>query len=918
MQVGKSRGLGFYSYSTHTLYSYSTQVGKISANPIFTHFYESQDKPRPLRIFYEDDEMLVIPNVKTHSTKAEGSAAAMSYVHILTVPKRRIYNAVNLTHADIPLCRRMMQKTMEILTTDPVREFYIHERDLAPSAFNPQCLEFYVHLHPNQSVGQLHIHGCLTNLWTANGDLLQYKNTKLVHVLEVLQEEHDLNSDGAITHLEGAVARGSTDRKQQGGKQEGKEGGGQGGESTNQDNLRQQRLNEELFNAATMDNAALIKRLLAEGAAVDGYCNTMGSSALHHACWNGYAGCVNILLDGDASVERKTKDGKMPIDLAKLAGRQALVKRLEERMKELAERRPRVMTAGVDAEVFNAVTMNDTGLVRNLLARGGNPDGYCNTNGSTALHHACWNGYVGCAIALLDAGASRQRKTHDKKEPFDMARKGKRLILLEYLQSAALPHPARAAHNRASGLFGNGAEMYVLAHSQELNAALFTAAVLNDVKMVSQLLEQGADPDSARDEESGFTALHHCCHNGYIQCCSVLLQGGADPTATAAFKNSDGSEGTNGYEEKPSSLAQGAKFCDRGNHQFPCRAGDGERATSMPYDYGNCTVCGVAPKLNEWGGLEQDGGARGAAACMLDEYSSVCVGRTLGNDGVGDGSGGGDQQSFHTTVSLAQSHPRIVRMLSDAIEAQSNATSSPQQRPTFSGEAPYTALVVGQLVWSVNLAFVDGTRLRHAPSPANGPTAFNGIFVVNDEKLVVQEVMALAGKLDPLADFVRIGRIPQPGASPTDLSASGWIRRTNLVTQPRVCGRPLGSATATGIPGPLDQVDAGVAAAVTTGGTPGQTQRSPATVVASAQRLNVLQSNRTASVIRYIRSSPAQRHPVALGWIIEFRCRLEDMFSLRQYWFAGLLLALDNAVEKNASPQVLNCRTPFGGRRCFR
>jgi hypothetical protein len=65
-----------------------------------------------------------------------------------------------------------------------VRDFYIRERDhdLAPAAFNPQYLEFYVHLHPNQSVGHFHIHGCLTNLWTANGDLLQYKNTKLVGV----------------------------------------------------------------------------------------------------------------------------------------------------------------------------------------------------------------------------------------------------------------------------------------------------------------------------------------------------------------------------------------------------------------------------------------------------------------------------------------------------------------------------------------------------------------------------------------------------------------------------------------------------------------------------------------------------------------------------------------------------------------
>jgi hypothetical protein len=33
-------------------------------NPIFTHFCESLGAPRPLRVFYEDENMLIIPNVK--------------------------------------------------------------------------------------------------------------------------------------------------------------------------------------------------------------------------------------------------------------------------------------------------------------------------------------------------------------------------------------------------------------------------------------------------------------------------------------------------------------------------------------------------------------------------------------------------------------------------------------------------------------------------------------------------------------------------------------------------------------------------------------------------------------------------------------------------------------------------------------
>ena len=47
--------------------------------------------------------------------------------------------------------------------------------------------------------------GCLTNLWTANGDLLQYKNTKLVDVLEVIQEEHET---GVLSPAVAAVAAG--------------------------------------------------------------------------------------------------------------------------------------------------------------------------------------------------------------------------------------------------------------------------------------------------------------------------------------------------------------------------------------------------------------------------------------------------------------------------------------------------------------------------------------------------------------------------------------------------------------------------------------------------------------------------------------------------------------------------------------
>ena len=45
-------------------------------------------------------------------------------------------------------------------------------------------MDFYVHLHPKHSVGHLHVHCCLTNLWTVAGDQQRHKNIRLNDVIE--------------------------------------------------------------------------------------------------------------------------------------------------------------------------------------------------------------------------------------------------------------------------------------------------------------------------------------------------------------------------------------------------------------------------------------------------------------------------------------------------------------------------------------------------------------------------------------------------------------------------------------------------------------------------------------------------------------------------------------------------------------
>jgi diadenosine tetraphosphate (Ap4A) HIT family hydrolase len=165
--------------------------------PIFTLFVEGGG-PKPGQIFYEDDEMMIFPNVKEATRQlqkakdkgqGDGSAASMSYVHMLAIPKKRIYNAVSLKQKDAALVRRMMEKAKAALADAKTQEYYINQKDLdlSTTVFDVSQLEFFMHCHPSHSVGHLHLHCCMRNLWTLNGAALAAKNMIARHVLEVIE-----------------------------------------------------------------------------------------------------------------------------------------------------------------------------------------------------------------------------------------------------------------------------------------------------------------------------------------------------------------------------------------------------------------------------------------------------------------------------------------------------------------------------------------------------------------------------------------------------------------------------------------------------------------------------------------------------------------------------------------------------------
>lgn len=230
-------------------------------NPLFTDFIElghAKDIPKiaPV-ILYEDKEMILFLNNKTPLIKKDGErSAAMSYVHLLAVPKIRKYNCISLAKEDIPLLENMMRKINKIysekcnkifstfvekaLLTDLVENVDDFELDdekleqnvedlfnsilseykqikgsvtdieknneklltnflserimLMMASFNKveleKCkLQFYTHVHPHHSIGQLHLQCILPEVKTRMWRKLIGEMVSVEDVISCLQNE---------------------------------------------------------------------------------------------------------------------------------------------------------------------------------------------------------------------------------------------------------------------------------------------------------------------------------------------------------------------------------------------------------------------------------------------------------------------------------------------------------------------------------------------------------------------------------------------------------------------------------------------------------------------------------------------------------------------------------------------------------
>jgi hypothetical protein len=133
--------------------------------------------------------------------------AAMSFVHVLTVPKERIYNAAFLRRSDVDILEHMMEtfeyyiknnrdsliteltvRCVPKLTTDELRKSFVDSVNCLRN-YSETSIGFYFHKHPHHSVGHLHMH-CLLHgpgLTTPVFDALNYKNTPASEIINGLK-----------------------------------------------------------------------------------------------------------------------------------------------------------------------------------------------------------------------------------------------------------------------------------------------------------------------------------------------------------------------------------------------------------------------------------------------------------------------------------------------------------------------------------------------------------------------------------------------------------------------------------------------------------------------------------------------------------------------------------------------------------
>lgn len=162
--------------------------------PIFTHFNETNAP-----YLYRDGLFsLYLNNAAPYPELfTDPARAGMSFCHMLAVPTERIYNAATLRPGDQHLIKHMRDKVKELmndmsfradvasdmtkkyipmLTTEKLLQTFALQLEQLMYCTNGNSMDFYFHVHPNHSVGHLHMHCLVMEMTTGTFEMLRYKN----------------------------------------------------------------------------------------------------------------------------------------------------------------------------------------------------------------------------------------------------------------------------------------------------------------------------------------------------------------------------------------------------------------------------------------------------------------------------------------------------------------------------------------------------------------------------------------------------------------------------------------------------------------------------------------------------------------------------------------------------------------------
>jgi uncharacterized protein len=230
-----------------------------------------------------------------------------------------------------------------------------------------------------------------------------------------------------------------------------------------------------------------------------------GNTALHLAARHGHAPAISFLMDRNAPVDGRSKDGWTPLMQASFAGHGTIIQQLIKAGADIEARDPR---HGNTPLIIASGIPRNLDAVTELLASGASVNAAAK-DGRTPLLAAARRGLTPVIDLLLSEKPDVEVRTADGNTALILvAYTGRTRALRALLRAGADPN-MRAADGVS---------------------ALTRAALSGDQAAVAGLLAAKASPNGlGRDDRP---ALHQAAKGGHVEILRILLDGGADVNLT--------------------------------------------------------------------------------------------------------------------------------------------------------------------------------------------------------------------------------------------------------------------------------------------------------------------------------------------------------------------------------------------------